>query len=289
MKLLSRKRPVKAVSHRANQWKGSRAAQAENERQQAQRSRLLTKCRRVLLFAGWGAGLAGLLWGSFAVWLELGPVIQRGLEIREVRVEGIHQVTKGEVLDRLALKQGVALHQVSLASLAERLQAHPWIKEAVVERRPLHELRITIFERKPAAVAKSGAERWMLDQEGVVLTHLTDEDNTALPLLTGMDSKPLLQGEKRLRQLICDSIELAKAMAHSVDGRVEVDMGNPAGPIASAKGIRFQFSGEALLDQWERYTTVKAASRMPVLDGRKRQGSEVDLRFDNRVIVRERG
>lgn len=250
---------------------------------------MMTKCRRALLFAGWGAGLAGLVWGSLAVWRELGPVVQRGLEIREVRVEGIHQVTKGEVLDQLALRQGVALHQVSLSSLAGRLQAHPWVKEAVVERRPLHELRITILERKPAAVARTGSEQWLLDDEGVVLARVNHGDNAALPVLTGMDAKPLLQGEKRLRQSIHDSIELAKAMAHSVDGRVEIDVGNQVGPIASAKGVRFQFASEALLDQWERYTKVKAASRMPALDAKKREGSEVDLRYDNRVIVRERG
>jgi hypothetical protein len=35
--------------------------------------------------------------------------------------------------------------------------------------------------------------------------------------------------------------------------------------------------------------TVKAASRMPMLDNRKHEGSDVDLRYDNRVILRERG
>jgi hypothetical protein len=38
-----------------------------------------------------------------------------------VLVEGGHQVTKQDVLDRLALKKGLALHQVSLSYLAERL------------------------------------------------------------------------------------------------------------------------------------------------------------------------
>ena len=35
--------------------------------------------------------------------------------------------------------------------------------------------------------------------------------------------------------------------------------------------------------------TVKAASRMPVLDAKKHEGHEMDLRYDNRVILRERG
>ena len=34
---------------------------------------------------------------------------------------------------------------------------------------------------------------------------------------------------------------------------------------------------------------VKAAYKMPTCEGRKHEGQEVDLRYDNRVIVRERG
>lgn len=289
MRLPFRKRPAKPAGHRMNQWKGPRAAQVAGQRQQARRSRLATGCRRALRPAGWLAGAALVLWTGMAAVRGLGPVIQRGLEIRDVRVDGIHQVTKQEVLDRLALKQGLALHEVSLPYLAERLQAHPWIKEATVERLPLHELRVTIVERKPAAIARAGSEYMLTDDEGVVLARLGGRDEPALPLLTGLDAKALLRGEKPLRQTMQSSIALAKAMAHSVDGRVEIDLSNPAGLVASAKGVRFQFGSDALLDQWDRFTKVKAASRITTLEGKRREGSEVDLRYDNRVIVRERG
>ncbi len=289
MRLPFRKRPAKPAGHRMNQWKGPRAAQVAGQRQQARRSRLATGCRRALRLAGWLAGAALVLWTGMAAVRGLGPVIQRGLEIRDVRVDGIHQVTKQEVLDRLALKQGLALHEVSLPYLAERLQAHPWIKEATVERLPLHELRVTIVERKPAAIARAGSEYMLTDDEGVVLARLGGRDEPALPLLTGLDAKALLRGEKPLRQTMQSSIALAKAMAHSVDGRVEIDLSNPAGLVASAKGVRFQFGSDALLDQWDRFTKVKAASRITTLEGKRREGSEVDLRYDNRVIVRERG
>jgi hypothetical protein len=35
--------------------------------------------------------------------------------------------------------------------------------------------------------------------------------------------------------------------------------------------------------------TVRAAFKMPGLDSRKSEGHDVDLRYDHRVIVRERG
>src|SRR5512146_48156 len=289
MKLSFRTKRAESAGHRVNQWKGSRATLAADQRLQARRSRQAARCRTALRVTGWLAGTALVLWAGTAAVRAIGPVIHRGLEIRDVRVEGIHQVTRQDVLDRLALKRGLALHQVSLTYLAERLQAHPWIKEATVERLPLHELRVTIVERKPAAIVRTGSEHTLTDEEGVVLARLGGRDETALPLLTGPDAKALHQGDKRLRQTIQSSIQLAKAMAHSVDGRVEIDISNPAGLIASAKGVRFQFGSDALLEQCDRFTKVKAASKMMTWEGKKREGSEVDLRYDNRVIVRERG
>jgi cell division protein FtsQ len=289
MKIPFRKRSTKAVGHRVNQWKGPRATQAAEQRQQLRWTQRAVKCRRALRLTGWLLGSAVIVAVGLAGSRELGPVIQRGLEIRDVRVEGIHQVTKQDIVDHLALKKGIALHQVSLSYLAERLQTHPWVKEATVERLPLHELRVTVLERKPAAVARIGSEHVLTDDEGVVLARLGARDDATLPLLTGLDAKALLQGDRRLRQTIQSSIELAKAMAHSVDGRVEIELSNPLGLIASAKGVRFQFGSDALMDQWDRFTKVKAVSKVTAFEGKKREGSEVDLRYDNRVIFRERG
>jgi cell division protein FtsQ len=289
MKMSFRRRPAKAVSHRSNQWKGLRAMQATDQKQQARRSQLVVRCRRALRISGWLASAGAVLWLGSMASRELGPVVQRGLEIRDVLVEGGHQVTKQDILDRLALRKGIALHQVSLRYLAERLQAHPWIKEATVERLPLHELRVTIVERKPTAIAKIGSEQMLLDEDGVVLARLGARDETTLPLLMGLDSKGLTQGEMRLKQRVQSSIALAKRMAQSLDGRIEIDLTNPQHLVASAKGARFYFGSDGLLDQWERFMTVKAASRMPALDGRKHDGNDVDLRYDNRVILRERG
>lgn len=289
MNIPFRKRPAKVVGHRSNQWRGPRAMQAADQKQQARRWRLMARCRRALRISGWLAGAAAILWIGLIASRELGPIVQQGLEIRDVLVEGVHQVTKQDVLDRLALKKGIALHQVSLSYLAERLQAHPWIKEATVERLPLHELRVTIVERKPAAIARMGSEQVLTDEEGVVLARLGARDETTLPLLIGIDAKALAQGDGRLKQRVQSSIELAKRMAQSLDGRIEIDLAQPQNLVASAKGARFHFGHDGLLDQWERFMTVKAVSRMPVLDSRKHEGSEVDLRYDNRVIFRERG
>jgi cell division protein FtsQ len=218
----------------------------------------------------------------------MGPVLQGWLEIREVEVEGIHHVTKPEVLERLVLKPGMGLHQVSTAFLAERVQTHAWIKEATVERRPPHLLHVTVLERTPAAIIRTGTDHWLSDENGYLLAKLGRQDDQTLPLLIGLDPQLLQRGEAGVRNAVQSGVVLAKLIANTLDGRVEVDLTNFSNVVASANGVRFQFGGDSLVDQWERFRKVNPSYKTAAVDDRKRTVSEIDLRYDNRVIVRER-
>jgi len=288
MKVLLRKRAVPAIGPRLNQWRGARASQVSDQRQQARRERLVSRGRRALRVGQWIVGLAALAWGLTMVTREMGPVLQGWLEIREVEVEGIHHVRKPEVLERLVLNPGMGLHQVSTAFLAERVRTHAWIKEATVERRPPHLLHVTVLERTPAAIIRIGADHWLSDEGGYLLANLGRQDDQALPLLTGLDRQALQRGEARVRNAVQSGVVLAKLMAITFDGRVEIELTNPSNVVASANGVRFQFGGDSLVDQWERFRKVKPSFKTASSDGRKREVSEIDLRYDNRVIVRER-
>lgn len=289
MKLSMRKRAVRAMGPRVNQWKGARASQVSDRRQQARRERFFAQGRRALRLGTWIVGLTVLAWGLTLVTREIGPVLQRWLEIREVEVEGIHHVTKPEVLERLVLKPGMGLHQVSTAFLAERVKTHPWVKEATVERRPPHLLHVTVLERTPAAIIRTGADHWLSDENGYLLAKLGRQDDQTLPLLTGLEPKSLLRGDARIRNAVQSGVGLAKLIGNTIDGRIEVDLANPLNVVASANGVRFQFGDDPLVDQWVRFQKVKPSLKTASADGRKHEVNEIDLRYDNRVIVRERG
>ena len=282
------KRTVPAIGPRLNQWKGARATQISDQRQQVRRERLRTRGRRALRVGQWIVGLAALVWGLTIVTREMGPVLQGWLEIREVEVEGIHHVTKPEVLERLVLKPGMGLHEVSTAFLAERVQTHAWIKEATIERRPPHLLHVTVLERTPAAIIRTGTDHWLSDENGYLLAKLGRQDDQTLPLLIGLDPQLLQRGEAGVRNAVQSGVVLAKLIANTLDGRVEVDLANFSNVVASANGVRFQFGGDSLVDQWERFRKVNPSYKTAAVDDRKRTVSEIDLRYDNRVIVRER-
>jgi cell division protein FtsQ len=288
MKMILRKRPTPPVGPRLNQWKGLRASQATDQRQQARRGKLVLRWRRTLRMGQWMVGLAVLAWGLAMVTQEVGPILEDWLEIREIEVEGIHHVTKTEVLARLALNPGMGLHQADTALLAGRVQAHPWVKEATVERRPLHLLHVTVLERTPAAIIRTGADHWLSDENGYLLAKLGRQDDETLPLLTGLEPQSLQRGEVRVRNAVQSGVVLAKLIANTLDGRVEVDLANFSNVVASANGVRFQFGDDSLVNQWERFRKVNPSFKTAASDDRKRMVSEIDLRYDNRVIVRER-
>jgi len=239
------------------------------------------------------AGVAAVLalggWGLSLGMQHAAPVLQQVLEIREVAVDGLRHVRKQEVLDQLALPDRVALHQVSPTDLAQRVETHPWVKEATVTRVPFHELRISIVERKPAGVVHTESENFLADDQGRLLASLGQADDNALPLLTGVGLEGFFQGDAAIRQLVASAIELARLMGGSLEGRLTINTGNPSNLVASVRGVQFQFGAADAGQQWERFQRVKPAIKTLRFDGRGRGANEVDLRFDNRVIVRERG
>jgi cell division protein FtsQ len=243
-------------------------------------------------FARWsgriiGAALIG--WGLVVGVQHSGPFLERLLEIKQVTVEGVRQVDKQELIDLVKLEPGTPLHHVVLAGIKERLESHPWVKEATVDRVPFHELRISVVERTPTAVVRAGTENYLIDGEGHVLTALSQGDDDSLPLVTGVDPKGLLHGHKDVRRAIMSGIELAKLVGQTFEGRLQVNAADPANLVASIRGVRFHFGEGAIGDQWDRFQQIRPAVRRLDIDGDGDGTNEVDLRYENRVVVRERG
>jgi len=286
---IARRNAPRATGPRQNQWKESRSSHVASQERVARRAHVVAKGRQLIR---WGAiGLGAILgaWGVVAGLQQSGPLLQRLLEIKAVTVEGVHQIGKQELVDRLALKPGTPLHHVVTTSVKERVESHPWVKEAVVTRVPLHELRISVVERKPAAIVHANSENFLSDEEGHVLARLGQDDNVMFPMVTGLDSRELLRGDADVRHAVKSGIELARLVGQTIDGRLQVNAANPANLVASVRGVQFQFGEAAVSEQWERFQRIKPSLKTVTFDGHGRGGNEIDLRYENRVIVRERG
>jgi cell division protein FtsQ len=233
--------------------------------------------------------VGAMAWAATVAGPQAGPFFRELLEIHTVSVYGLHRVDRQELLDLAGVKPGMPIHHVLTSAVKARLEAHPWIKEAEVVRVPLHEVRITVVERKPAVVVRAGGENFLGDKEGRVLARLAQTDDGSLPMVTGIDSKKLLRGDEAVRQAVAAGVELARLMGLTYEGRLHVNAADPENLIASVRGVRFHFGEDGLGDQWQRFQQVMPAMKLLDFDGAGDGASDVDLRYENRVVVRERG
>lgn len=285
MRFSFKPRRVKPAIPRMNRWKDSTGERAVKQTGRTRRVRQNVVVRVGVVLAG--VAIFGWLLTMGVTYSS--RMVRELLEIHTITVEGLHHLDKEKVIELAQVKQGVPLYQIVTASIEGKIESHPWIKEAEVSRVPFHELRIAVIERKPAAIVRAASQNFLSDEEGYVLTKLGQVDDDAFPLVTGVDLDGLLKGTDVVRRAIMSGIELARVIGRTSDGRLQVQAENQTNLVAFIQGVRFRFGEESVEEQWERFQRVKPTLKSLNFDGAGRGVSEVDLRYDNRIIVRDGG
>ena len=287
MGLFRKRRRSSPEGPRRNHWKGARAGEMSNRHAEAKRVRAAATRVVFLRRSGVILGMALFGWAIVTGAQHSGPFLERVLEIQKVTVAGVRRIDKQEVLNLVKVKPGTPLHHVVLSGIKARVESHPWIREATVSRVPFHELHVSVIERTPTAIVRAGSQNFLSDGEGHVLASLAQEDDDSLPLVTGVDLKGLLRGDEAVRRVIVSGIELAKLVGQTYEGRLQISAANPENLVAFVRGVRFYFGEGSVGDQWDRFQQVKPAVKTLSFDG---DGADaVDLRYENRVVVRGRG
>lgn len=289
----------------------------------------LSLLRRVSWLAAWMAMVVSVGWGATWLYREASPLVTGWLQVHEVTVVGAITLSRQEVVERLGLQPGETIFSVDVQKLIDRLEAHPWIKEATVSRQLPHTLVVGITERQAVAVLRTPSWALLLDADAHALSALKESEDPGLPVLVGIDPKAFLLGTTQSREAALTGIKVASLVGHALNDRPEVDMGHAENAVAYVKGLRFQFGPSSFEEQWDRYRKIEHAlrtgvsvrqgksiahcgardplhaspiagspamgtqQRLPVLEATQRGPGngcpEIDLRHPGKVIVRERG
>ena len=134
-------------------------------------SRLDERC---LISCGWSGGTVLVL--GVARWLSrlarAGP-LTGCLRSSTVSVEGTASCHQTRSDRPLALRPGIArLHQVTCHGSQNGSEPIPGSKKRRSTLMPLHDLRMSVVERTPAAIVRIGTENPLIDEEGVLLARL---------------------------------------------------------------------------------------------------------------------
>lgn len=107
-----------------------------------------------------------------------------GFRLDDIRVLGRVRTPPDHILAALGIRRGESLLDLDIHRAKTRLEALPWVRAAVVERRLPDTLRLTIAERQAVALWQHGGRFVLLDPEGVEITD-DIEAFRHLPLLVG--------------------------------------------------------------------------------------------------------
>jgi cell division septal protein FtsQ len=114
----------------------------------------------------------------------------RHLPLRTVAVVGadadvaLSDERAAEVRAFADLEEGEPWLGVDTAEVAARVERHPFVREARVQRRPPDALEIAVVLRTPAAVLRDGERLYLVDDEGEVMKRVRPGDDVDAPLIT---------------------------------------------------------------------------------------------------------
>ncbi len=207
--------------------------------------------------------------------------------IREVHVEGVERLSRGEVDVLLDGLRGRNALVTALDPWRDRLLASPWVKDVAIRRALPDAVHVTIVERHPVAIARVGRELLLVDEDGTFIdAHGPRYATLDLPLVDGISDE--VDGEgiadpARMSLAAAALRDLSGAglvwrisqldVAHEHDAVVLMN-DDPA--LLHLGHHRFAERLQTYLDMSRRLQTLVAGLEY------------VDLRFDDRVYVRPR-
>lgn len=203
-------------------------------------------------------------------------------KIRSVKVKGNHFIAEEDLAPLLKGMQGRSILKVDIQDMANQVKRHPWIKDVTVRRELPATLFVDIVERTPAVYLSSAGKLYLADEEGVILGDKTGR-LLSLPVVYGVNLPDLKIGKKSPAEGLLSAIEVKKELnavpwldlssaGIEVKERVQI--------VLHLKGYRIKLGRGRYKEKLDRFYDIAKN-----LQEKGVSYKEVDLRFDNQVIV----
>lgn len=199
---------------------------------------------------------------------QLGEGVGRiGFTVERVEIQGIDQMERLPVYAVALDQPSMAMPNVDIAAIRDRVEAFSWVQEARVSRRLPDTLVVSITERSPIAIWQHDQQLYLVDGEGEVLEEVA---------LDAMPDLPLIIGPRANHQVASFEVLMGRvpALRPMLSGAIWV--GN------RRWDLRFQ-SGETLALPEGEEDAARALMRFARMDGVTGLLGEGFNRFDMRV------
>jgi cell division septal protein FtsQ len=206
----------------------------------------------------------------------------RRFTVQSVTITGNNFVTMEELNPYLQRVKGNNIFKLDIADLANRLRNNPWIKDVSVRRELPSSIAINIVERTPAVYINSKNGLYLSDEEGILLGE-KGGSSFGLPVVYGISLEGTVTGKKTNSEALFSAIRIKKELSSipwielpltgiEVDGTSDITL--------HMRGYRIKLGHDRYKDKLRRFNEIAGD-----LNGKGIPYKEVDLRFDNQVVV----
>ncbi|HEY1433548.1 MAG TPA: FtsQ-type POTRA domain-containing protein [Stellaceae bacterium] len=250
------------------------------------RSSLYVLLRRLALWAGMPVLLAGGLYAAFqlsrsplgqsameyAADRMLAGTARLGLVVTDVKVEGRETTDRETILAALGAGPGTPILAMSPRRAKEQLEALPWVRSAVVERRLPDTLYVRLVERKPLALWQHGGKLELIDHDGGVIPVPRLDRFTKLPLVVG-------DGAASHAAELLDMLATEPDLAARVNAAIRV--GGRRWNLRIDNAIDVLLPADTPASGWAQLARLERSSAIL-----KRDVQTVDVRLPDRLVLR---
>ena len=195
-----------------------------------------------------------------------------GLTVADITVEGRETTDRETILEALGVGLGTPILAANPTRAKEQLEALPWVRTAVIERRLPDTLYVRLVERKPLALWQHGGKLDLIDREGAVIPVARLDRFAKLPMVVGEGAA---SHAAELLEMLASEPDLAARVTAAIrvgdrrwNLRIEntIDVLLPADETASA---------------WSQLARLERSSAIL-----KREVLTIDLRLPDRLVLR---
>jgi len=195
-----------------------------------------------------------------------------GLTVSDISVEGRETTDRETILAALDAGPGTPILAVSPTRAKDQLEALPWVRTAVIERRLPGTIYVRLVERKPLALWQHGGKIELIDREGDVIPVVQLDQFASLPMVVG-EGAPRHAAE--LLHLLASEPELAARVTAAIR------VGNRRWNLRIDNAIDVLLPGDEAANAWSQLARLERSSAIL-----KRDLQSIDIRLPDRLVLR---
>ncbi len=192
----------------------------------------------------------------------------------EILIHGRERTDLDSIQRALDIPKDRLTMTLDLSQMQERLQALPWVKEALVVRQLPDMLKIDLIERKPIALWQRGNTYYPVDEDGQTVLVLDEENAEELIIVVGKNAP-------RATPDLIQNLEKYPALMARVMGAKYIDERRWSLYIDDLeKGLVVDLPDSDLAASFARLDRLEKQNNIL-----EKQIRRLDLRFDDKVII----